>query len=222
MKAPLTHRYVQRTSTAWYARSNAGQTNCGGQSVSLDSSATNMFGRHAFLSTLFWGQMGVHGRDERAFWLNGTPWFFDADVCSAEKDVVKPANFRAPGMVVLTDSLSTHGKLQIESRYFALAAESAGYTCREIDFQPQLAGGRVTFETADGIEERDYDFYIDEWAFWFGPPLNDRTPEGERYGGHLVVPRAMRGGLKMDGVPWYAAKANCLAALAKKPKARRP
>src|SRR6478752_6009206 len=62
------------------------------------------FGRHIAHVPWLWGEMAVHARDERSFWLNGSPWYFEREDCDAAKAWVKPGNFRAPGMVTLTDT----------------------------------------------------------------------------------------------------------------------
>jgi len=175
------------------------------------------FGRHIAHVPWLWGEMAVHARDERSFWLNGSPWYFELEDCEAAKAWVKPANFRAPGMVTLTDTFVGE-RLPIAREYFALEDEPSGPACRKMTFHPLAAGGRLSVETAAGVVERDYDFYTDEWGFWFGPLLTPELPADQRYRGTFVVPRRMRGGISMGGVPWFEALANCKAALARRPR----
>jgi len=176
------------------------------------------FGRHIDgVPSLLWGSMNVHARDERSFWLNGSPWYFELEDCEAAKAWVKPANFRAPGMVTLTDTFVGE-RLPIAREYFALEDEPSGPACRKMTFHPLAAGGRLSVETAAGVVERDYDFYTDEWGFWLGPLLTPELRADQRYRGTFIVPRRMRGGISMGGVPWFEALANCKAALARRPR----
>jgi hypothetical protein len=154
------------------------------------------------------GQMGVHGRDQRAFWLNGSPWFFELATCESEKGSVKPVNFRAPGMVTLMGAVAKPGQPEIANEYVALVREGREASCRKVRFEPHFNGGRLSIETAAGVEVRNYDFYPEQWSFWVGPVLG--TPSRQR--GKMVKPRRMPGGIEMDGVPWYTHEADCLAA----------
>jgi hypothetical protein len=163
--------------------------------------------------------MTAHARDERSFWLNGSPWYFELEGCEAAKAWVKPANFRAPGMVTLTDTFVGE-RLPIAREYFALENEPSGAACRKVTFH-RCSGGRLRVETAAGVVERDYDFHSDELGFWFGPLLTPELRVDQRYRGTFVVPRLMRGGISMDGVPWFEALANCKAALARLPRPKK-
>jgi hypothetical protein len=163
------------------------------------------------------GSMTVHARDERSFWLNGSPWYFELEDCDAAKAWVKPANFTAKDMVTLTDPIG-EPRLRFAYEYFALENEPSGAACRKVTFHPLLVGGRLRVETAAGVVERDYDFHSDELGFWFGPLLTPELRADQRYRGTFVVPRPMRGGISMDGVPWFESSANCKAALARRPR----
>jgi hypothetical protein len=178
------------------------------------------FGRSFGLGIWLWARMTVHARDEQSFWLNGSPWYLELEDCEAAKAWAKPANFRAAGIARLTDS-ADEPRLRIVDEYFALENEPNGAACRKVTFDPLLAGGRLRIETAAGVVERDYDFYADEWGFWFGPLLTPELPADQRYRGTFVVPQRMRGGILMDGVPWFESSANCKAALARRPRPKK-
>ena len=177
------------------------------------------FGRE-IAGRYLWGRMTVHARDERSFWLNGSPWYFELEDCEAAKAWVKPANFRTTDMVTLPDSF-VEPRLRVAREYFALENEPSGAACHKVTFHPLVAGGRLSVETAVGVLERDYDFYPDEWGFWFGPLLTPELRADQRYRGTFVVPRRMRGGISMDGVPWFESSANCKAALARRPRPKK-
>jgi len=166
------------------------------------------------------GSMTVHARDERSFWLNGSPWYFKLEDCDAAKAWVKPANFRGTDMVTLADPIG-EPRLRFAYEYFALENEPSGAACRKVTFHPLLVGGRLSVETATEVVEKDYDVYTDELGFWFGPLLTPELPADQRYRGTFVVPRPMRGGISMDGVPWFESSANCKAALARRPRPKK-
>jgi hypothetical protein len=100
------------------------------------------------------------------------------------------------------------GQPEIANEYVALVREGHEASCRKVSFEPHFNGGRLSIETAAGVEVRNYDFYPEQWSFWLGPVLGTLSREG----GKMVKPRRMPGGIEMDGVPWYTHEAGCLAA----------
>lgn len=164
-----------------------------------------------------WGRMAVHGRDESGFWLNGSPWFFEASACEAAKLRAKPANFRATGLPSLTVAIGEQ-RLPLKREYFALEDGPSGAACHQVKFFPLSAGGRLEMERETGKLERDYDFYEDEWGFWFGPPtLLPGMKAEQRYQGSFVVPERRAYGVSMGGVPWYESRAACRSAALARP-----
>jgi hypothetical protein len=159
-----------------------------------------------------WGEMVAHSRDAQAFWLNGSPWFFRVEDCLAQRQWVKPVNFRATGVVTLTDAFGEQ-RVPLVTRYFVIDSGGEKPACRRLQLRPLQAGGRLELERAGGVEARDYDFYLDEWAFWIGPVLTGTLPDSERYRGKLVVPRATASGVELDGWRRYATQAACTAEL---------
>lgn len=162
-----------------------------------------------------WGQLVVHGRDEQAFWLDGSPWYFRRADCLRQRERVKPVNMRAPGMVTLTDAFGEQ-KVPLQTRYFVVDDSGASATCRRLQLRPLRSGGRLELETEHGVEARDYDFYVDDWAFWIGPTLTDQLSDAERRTGTMMVPRPTPSGVELAGWHWYAREPDCLAELARR------